>query len=196
MDANLRALLALILLFSCWLLVPLVPAWITYLITPGQRIGLKGPLNELTVRAGGAFAAYLILLVLAYPLVIEGGMSVVGSMAVTPVWTIRANVVAIGPNGEQVDMPENVQAMTVSFKPDIHKIGKKHITVRMPYDPDDWPLLTVTIPEYGGAEVDLSRLPGARVDRFKKVVEYDTPIAIRPAIGGGLGIPFAPPPTP
>ena len=188
MDANLAALLALLLLFSCWLVVPLLPAWITYRITPDQSIGLKGPLEHVTVRAGGAFAAYLILLVLTYPLVIQGGMSVVGSMAVTPVWTIHADVIAIGPNGEQIDMPENVQAMTVSFKPDIHKIGKTQITVRMPYNPDDWPLLTLTIPEFGGAEVDLNRLPGAKVDHFKKVVEYDTPISVRPAVGGGLGI--------
>ena len=193
MDANLKALLSLLLMFSCWLVVPLLPAWITYRITPDQRIGLKGPMQQLTIRAGGAFAAYLILLVFSYPLVIDGGMTIVGGMTVTPVWTINADVIAIGPNGEQIDMPENVQAMTVSFKPDIHKIGKKHISVRMPYKPEEWPLLTLTIPEFGGAEVDLYRLPGAKVDYFRKVVDYDTPIPIRPAAGGGLGLRVASP---
>jgi hypothetical protein len=191
MAQNAQALLYLLLLLAAWLLLPLLPAWITYRITPAQKLGLSGPLAQLTVRASGAFAAYLALLLVSYPVVAKGGMPIIGSMATPSVWTFKADIVAIDESGRQVSVPENVKELDVSFRPLMHDLGKSRLLVRLPYNPGKWPFMTVTIPGFGGAEIDLNRLPGVELDHFTKTVELEGPIPVRQARGGGLAVPFS-----
>jgi hypothetical protein len=187
MEQNAWALLYLLLLFGAWMLIPLLPAWITYQITPNQRLGLTGPFEQLTLRASGAFAAYLALLLISYKLVALGGLSIIGGMATPSVWTFKADIVAIDEKGSPVQIPDSVQALDVSFKPEIHQLGKSKILIRLPYNPENWPFMTVTIPNFGGAEIDLNTLSGVDLNYFKKTVELQGPIAVRQARGGGLG---------
>jgi hypothetical protein len=186
-DANIQALLFLLLLFGAWLVVPLVPAWVTYKITPAQKLGLGGPLSDLTVKATGAFAAYLILLIASHQLVVKGGLSIIGSMATPSVWTFKADVMAIGPDGRPVPIPDDVKGLDVAFKPELHQIGKNKLVVQLPQNPEKWPFLTITIPGFGGAEIDLSQMNGVDLNYFKKTVELSGPITIRQAVGGGMG---------
>ena len=46
---------------ASWVLLPLVPAVLIYLIFPRTQVGLAGPFSGLTIRASGAFAAYFIV---------------------------------------------------------------------------------------------------------------------------------------
>jgi len=184
-----QALLFLLLLFAAWLLVPLLPAWITYRITPSQRLGLGGPFSGLTIKVTGAFAAYLILLLASYQLVVNGGLSIVGGMANPSVWTFKADIVAIGADGAPQSIPDNIKGLDVVFKPELHQIGKSKVRIRLPQNPENWPLLTITIPGFGGAEIDLNSLSGVELNHFKKTVEPAGPIIIRQATGGGLGLP-------
>ena len=188
MEQNTWALFYLLLLFSAWLLIPLIPAWITYKITPDQRLGLSGPLQQITVRASGAFAAYLILLLLSHKFIALNGMSIIGGMASPSAWVFKADVVAIDEHGKRIQIPDDVQAVDVSFTPDLNRLGKSGVLIRLPYNPEDWPALTVTIPNFGGAEVDLSNLSNVQLDYFKKTAELQGPITVRKARGGGLGI--------
>src|SRR5882762_8944238 len=64
MDKQIEAFTMFLVVTVVFTLIPIVPAWLTYRITPNQTIGLKGPLQGLTVRATGAFAAYLIVLMI------------------------------------------------------------------------------------------------------------------------------------
>lgn len=170
MGANAIALMYLLLLLSTWLLVPLVPAWATYRITPDQRIAVSGPFQGFTWKMTGAAGVYVLLLFITYKLVVSGGLSIIGGMTAPAAWTFRADVVAINEAGQPVPIPETVHAVDVAFTPSIHRIGKSQIVIKLPYDPDDWPFVTVTIPQFGGAELDLSRMKGVDVDSFKKTV--------------------------
>lgn len=188
MEQNTWALFYLLLLFSAWLLIPLFPAWITYRITPNQRLGLSGPLEGITVRASGAFAAYLALLLLSYKFIALSGISIIGGMASPSAWVFRADIVAIDEQGKRIRLPEDVDAVDVTFKPDLNRLGKSGVLIRLPYNPENWPSLTVTIPNFGGAEVDLSNLSNVQLDHFRKTAELQGPIIVRRARGGGLGV--------
>ncbi|WP_143684901.1 hypothetical protein [Variovorax sp. KK3] len=190
MEANVQALFYLILLFVCWFGLPLIPAWATYRITPDQKLGLTGPFAQLTLRATGAFAAYLVLLLVSYKLVVNGGLSLVGSIATPSVWTFKADVLAIDDDGKAISLPDSVKGLDVAFKPDLHQLGRNKLLIKLPQNPDNWPFLTITIPNFGGAEIDLNKMNGVNFDHFKKTVELEKPITIRRAIGGGLGIPL------
>ena len=188
MDPNTKAFFYLLLLFSSWLLIPLLPAWITYRITPNQRLGLSGPFEGVTVRAGGAFAAYLALLLLSYKFIALSGLSIIGGMALPSAWVFKADIVAIDEQGKRMQLPEEVHAGDITFKPGISQLGRSGVIIRLPYNPEDWPALTVTIPNFGGAEVDLSNLANVELDHFKKTAELQGPIIVRRARGGGAGV--------
>lgn len=59
------AIAALIVLFA-----PLIPATFLFLVFPDNKVALAGPFAKLSVRASGAFAAYLILVVLMSQLLV------------------------------------------------------------------------------------------------------------------------------
>ena len=191
MAQDAYAFLFFVILLLAWLLIPLVPAWITYRITPDQKIGLSGPLEKLTIRTGGAFAAYLIVVTVSSKLVMGSGLTIVGSMAAPSVWTFRADVVALDENDKPIDIPDTVQALDVSFKPDLHQLGKSKIMVRLPFNPEQWPFVTVTIPQFGGAEIDLSHRSDVTLDYYNKTVQLSGPLKIHHFRGGG----FTPPPA-
>jgi hypothetical protein len=55
--------------FPLWVLLPLIPAILSFKIFPDTTVTAKGPLKGLTIKAGGAFAGYLIIfLTIAPPL--------------------------------------------------------------------------------------------------------------------------------
>jgi hypothetical protein len=62
-------MLSLALLQVLWVLLPLIPAVLIYRLFPDTKVGVSGPLANLTVRASGAFAGYLVVFLIVMPLV-------------------------------------------------------------------------------------------------------------------------------
>jgi hypothetical protein len=60
------AILALVGAHIIWVLVPLAPALLIYWLFPNAPLVVNGPLAGLTIRTGGAFGAYLVVLLLTY----------------------------------------------------------------------------------------------------------------------------------
>ena len=60
------AILALVGAHIIWVLLPLAPAVLIYWLFPNTPVAVSGPLSGLTVRTGGAFGAYLVVLLLTY----------------------------------------------------------------------------------------------------------------------------------
>jgi hypothetical protein len=56
------------------LLLPLVPSIIVYKISPKDKVGIGGVFHAFTINATGAFAAYLICLLVLYFFVLQGFM--------------------------------------------------------------------------------------------------------------------------
>src|ERR1700690_2317258 len=54
-----------IMVFALWVLLPLAPSVLIYLIFPNTQVAASGPLAGLTIKASGAFAAYLIVLLVS-----------------------------------------------------------------------------------------------------------------------------------
>lgn len=54
------------LLYVAYVLLPLVPAVVIFLLFPETEVGLKGPFQGLTINATGAFAAYVVTALLGF----------------------------------------------------------------------------------------------------------------------------------
>ena len=69
MPREMMVLFSLACLHILWVLLPLVPSVLIYRLFPNTAVAVSGPLANLTIRASGAFAAYLIIFVFTYPLI-------------------------------------------------------------------------------------------------------------------------------
>ena len=77
--------------FILYLLLPLLPSILIYKIFPKTQVAISGPLSGLTINASGAFAAYLIVVLLAYSPV-KKIYEMIGDLT-HPTWTVRGTLV-------------------------------------------------------------------------------------------------------
>jgi hypothetical protein len=166
-----------LVLAMTWILVPLIPAWITYRITPQQTLGLRGPLQGLTLNTSGAFAAYLIVLLVSTS-AFERGSDLVGSLA-RPMWTLEANLVVKDRTGAERRLPSGPSPVKVTFTPDINSISTNRISLKLPGNMSDWPLVLFDIPDYGGTTLAFAELQDEmKIDHFLKKILLRKPIEI------------------
>jgi hypothetical protein len=55
-----------IIVFSLWIILPILPAFILYKFLPKNKVLVKGPFKGLTVDMAGAFAGYFLLFLTSY----------------------------------------------------------------------------------------------------------------------------------
>jgi hypothetical protein len=168
-----------LVLLGVWVLLPLVPAWLTYRITPDQTLGLSGPLQGLTLRASGAFAAYLVVLLLVALYGLPRGFDLLGSMQ-SPAWRIRGPILVQDHAGNPAKLATEARPLLL-LDPDLAEVAKTTFTVRLPGQPDSWPEVRIGVEGFGWSEP--TRLdtwdPNMEIDPFRKLVVIQKPIIIR-----------------
>ena len=85
-----------------WVALPLVPAILIYRLFPDTQVAASGPLAGLTVKASGAFAAYLIVFLFIFALV-SPIRDAIGS-GMRPFWEIHRRVKLVDQDGIQADL--------------------------------------------------------------------------------------------
>jgi hypothetical protein len=179
MNTELGLSLIMLLTYVFVVLTPLVPAILTYKIVPKSRTGISGPLMGFTLRAGGAFAAYVVVLLMMNSMSTRM-FDIVGGFA-KPSWTFYADIVAYDRTGKELTSSDVLGAATLVLKPEIHSLTSHALRVSIPGSgPDAWPQVTVHIPQWGAGELDLARLSNdVVIDNFRKTVRVTKPIVIR-----------------
>ena len=128
------AILALVGAHIIWVLLPLAPAVLIYLLFPNTPVAVSGPLSGLTVRAGGAFGAYLVVLLLTYGQLRTIDQSI--AMLDSQFWNVRGTVQLIDSKARPIDSPDLLQKLVVVTKPETHLIDKYEIRLRIVQETD------------------------------------------------------------
>jgi hypothetical protein len=163
--------------------VPLIPAVVIYSLFPDTKVGLSGPLEGLTVRATGAFAAYIVVFVLTVPTV--GWIRATLNSFVHPSWTITARVLLVDKNGKTLEpQPGVLEDAQIGLRPKLHEVFSDGIRMKIPGRKDQWPRLTLQIPGWGSEEVDLSSVEEEPGERYE--FELQAPILVREYAGQGV----------
>ena len=166
-----------------WVLMPLVPAILIYRLFPNTSVAVSGPLAGLTVRAGGAFAAYLIVLTVIWNWT-SNAYELVGS-SLHPAWTIRGKLHVVSKDGTPIEPPpgEFFQKICLHTDPNVNTFQYPTFTITVPETASGIPkvyletaygltaLLDVDEPEAGSAAIKL--------DRFHKSLNLVKAIDIR-----------------
>lgn len=89
MSPELIALISSFVLYAVFVLLPMVPAIKIYQLFPDTKVGISGPLQGLTVKATGAFAAYVVTSLLGFFL-IQHIQNQIDNLT-QQTWEVRAN---------------------------------------------------------------------------------------------------------
>jgi hypothetical protein len=171
-----QALILMALLYALWVLLPIVPASFIYWLFPKDKINVGGPLiGKLTFSASGAFAAYVIVFCLTYP-IIEKTLNSLASL-MNPSWTVTARVKLLDETGKTVDNPQWLDGLVVQLHPDFYFTTAELVTVSIPELKNSLPNILLSIPRFGSRVIDWESVESER-DEFRKIIHITKPIEI------------------
>jgi len=171
-----------------WVLVPLFPAVLCYIVFPKDTFAMSGPFQNLTVSATGAFAAYFVLLLASLPLISEINRNF--RTLLRPSWIVSGKVIVQDENAHAIPLITSDGSMEVSLKPDILTLdGSNGFQILVPEIDHRIPKITVRYRGYGVSSIDLQE-PGVgqmvRRDDASRQIEITSPIIIRKSSCVGL----------
>ena len=183
------AVLALVGAHIIWVLLPLAPAVLIYWLFPNTPVAVSGPLSGLTVRAGGAFGAYLVVLLLTYGQLRTINQSI--AMLESQFWNVRGTVQLVDSKARPIDSPDLLQKYMVVTKPDTHMFDKYEIRLRIVQEMDgSLPITVIKIPEFGEHRIMWA---SGKKDEFKRTITFTAPLKIQQE--SSTSIPVADAPT-
>jgi hypothetical protein len=182
MDTNIAAVLLSYLLYSLYVLLPMIPAIVIYRLFPDSKVALSGPLANLTIKTTGAFAAYVVVVFLGFFLV-QNTHAIIAGM-VQPIWTIKATIELRDINGKKIDDPSPLKYLEVFLKPDLSKVKEgNYIRLQVPSTGVDKPayLINFKIEQFGENTIDTAELKSDEIeeDQFNRVLRIVNPILIQ-----------------
>jgi hypothetical protein len=136
-------------LYGMHVLLPLLPAVVIYHLFPDTKVGLSGPLQGLTVKAGGAFAAYVTTVLLGIFLVSDcmelikmGYVGHFSSEIDLKVQLTDAEGKSLGPGAVGITHP------SITLIPPIYRVGEDSIRVRIPGELNEY-TFRIEVPGFG-----------------------------------------------
>ena len=167
----------MVLFYALWVCGPIVPAVLIYWLFPKEKINVGGPLlGNMSFRAGGAFAAYVIVFALTYPTIIRPEFETLRSQ-ISPSWTVNAKVKLIDEGGHIVNDPAWLQGLVVQLHPDFYSTTNELVTVSIPEEKYGLPNILLNIPKFGSRAIDWSTIK-AEKDFSRNIISISDPIEI------------------
>jgi hypothetical protein len=175
---------------ACWILLPLVPAVLIYLIFPKTETNLGGPFSGLTLRSSGAFSAYFVVLLASYP--VWSRQSEDLRTLMRPTWEIVGTVKLLGEDGREIPRSRGGAPLDISLEPKLVTLTGGDFEILVPEVDNKVPRILVN---YEGFE-DFSINPTApppgldvEVDRDRHRIVFKTPLVIRRRACEGMRCP-------
>jgi len=132
-------------------LCPLIPAVLIYKLFPDTKVSVSGPLSGLTLRAGGAFAAYVITFLLPISIMLHFRDTV--DSFVTPVWTVTGKLSLVDENGLPVTDPDLLNGVTIEYFPNLSEEKFGQIKLKVPVSNRQWPSIHIGLPQLGSNDL-------------------------------------------
>jgi len=166
----------------------MIPAVLIYWLFPKNPIGVRGPLGGLTINASGAFAAYVIVFGLAFPIVRDSEDVLRG--LTNPVWTVSAKVSLLDEKGNKAN-PDWLKSLGVELHPDFYTTANDVVRIVVPEINGSVPNIVFRVPNFGSQVLDIEEEEGeGRLirDKSHKTIKVSKPIEIKkiPVVTTGL----------
>jgi hypothetical protein len=167
-------------LWGLYLLLPLVPTIVIYKLFPTTTVTVSGPLSNLTINATGAFAAYVVTVLLGTFIVLQ----ITSELQRLPFgrWVVEGQLIFKDAAGKPVEdlyqrqqLLRNLKVATMPPQYSIRTNG--FVTVETTVDERRLPTLTYSIPEFGSTDQEPTEKV-ANWDRKRGTITFRDPIVI------------------
>lgn len=181
--------------YFVWLLVPLVPAVVLYLIFPTALVETQWNVSGVAVKASGATGLYLAIIGLSYVKFLSPSLEQVKTLRL-PYWTVDAPVTFLDSDQKDI-VPTTTSSEQIRVHPfayDFSKIDQKRylVTLKYPETNGELPGIIRLIFTEGEGFIDLKKLRSKdNTDLLAKKIDLTggPPIVIRPPLSGGQNKP-------
>lgn len=173
MDQNTSAVLLSITVYALYVLLPLIPSVIIYKMFPETKVTAEGSISNWKIKSGGAFAAYVVVVLLGH-FIIDQTQDIIGGMSVCT-WTIHGQVLLKDKDDQPVPGNTLLQTLDITLMPDIITKQNQVVDVRIPSQGMGLPnsILNFSIPRFGYQTIDLqSKNPDFDVDRRRRRIDF------------------------
>jgi hypothetical protein len=179
-DVDTKALLSFILIITVWICLPLLPAWLTYRITPDQKLGLHGPFEGMTLRATGSFVAYIVVALLLSVFTWPMGKFLIVKVAGESMWVISGRADLIDENGQSATHVPNLRMAYLRVLPEQNVIAT-NLSIKVPLPLDGKPTVFIEVPDWGGGTIPLSDPETYTEDSVNRRIVLKNHVIIRQA---------------
>ena len=153
MNPAVEEILLTIVVLLIAVLLPLIPTIVIYKLFPESQVVVSGPFKGLTVKAAGAFGAYLITFVGATPFAwftIRETRTIIA-----PTWTIRGHLIPRDPSGKPIrNVDAALKGVQVSMSPNSYQFTGSEFWVKVPESDHRLPALVVSVPGFFNTTLD------------------------------------------
>jgi hypothetical protein len=161
------------LVLIVWVLLPLIPAILIFKLFPDTRVAASGLFADLTVRATGAFAAYLIVFASIVGVMLPLKDDILNS---EKPWEISGVVTVKTSDNQDVDKPEILESLLIETLPKSFSFDSGRFNKNAFYDPN---FLYFGIPNFGKTIIDMQNCKDRiKIDRGRKRIILDIPITV------------------
>lgn len=195
---SLFVVISFVILEVVWIMLPLVSAIKIFRLFPETPVnasftisGLVIPLSKLTVKAGGAFGAYLVAVLVMYP-VTQRMLNEVHGLQRT-IWTVTANAEFKDLNNYTLDLTSEdltmkdalLKKLNLQTEPERFYHSTIELTFRIPEDnPGVFPKLLIVKDDQWKGAIGLkdecnNPITTTKCDWFEKTIEIKHPIIIQ-----------------
>ena len=173
-------------LFGLFVLVPIIPASLLYRWFPDTKVSAKGVLSKFTINSSGAFAAYLVTVLVGYFVVAPINEAILGLVkAPSAVWTVRGNLQLLDNQGIRIEDTKIYDNLSFEFSPEFLVQKNGNMDLKIPeLEAGAIPryLITVNVDGFGQKTLSLSTLidnADVEVDATQRLIKLKEPVIVR-----------------
>ena len=183
MDKQILTVIFSFILYIIYVLLPMVPAMVIYKLFPDTKISTSGTLSGWKVKTTGAFAGYIITVVLGYFLV-QNTHQLIAQMN-NPYWEVSAKVQLLNEDGTEFHLQglngNLIDTLEVTVAPRLQRVNSGVVHLIIPGSRENWKMteLKFEIPNYGYTLINLKEATTrAIIDEYSLSAQLIDPIKI------------------
>jgi hypothetical protein len=187
MDREIAGIMLSFALYLTYFLIPLVPSILIYKIFPSTSVVASGSFSGLKINSSGAFAAYLITLVISINALSETEARILEIRNPNePTWSIIGTLELRDGEGNVINNPLLFELLEISLEPRVLSSANGDIHFKIPGSPDGSPpkrMITLDVKGFGRGKINLTSeaaLTGSDmvVNYQTRTIEFSEPIEI------------------
>jgi len=175
-DKEIVGVLLSFVLYVLYFLIPLIPSILIYKIFPETKVAASGSFSGLKVNSSGAFAAYLVTLVVSINALSDVQARILEiKNPIEPTWTIVGELELRDAEGNVVNQPRLFDVLEVSITPEIFSNANGDIHFKIPGTTGETMperMITLDIKGFGRGKINLTA--DTTLDSTSVSVNYET----------------------